>query len=177
MKSCSPGSLAQPEKPGQGSSWSRCRDGGFCSVLSAPLPRTQFYMLLTPGSILVGFVPEAWQLWKLIHILFCLRLWLPSTHSGLVCRGSCLHGWALPWEDVLWSKYEVSEWHAFSNHKEVLKFLFQDFDMSACVKSSLMPKCLMPTGFFWSWCARVSLRLLTCCLEKKQKIIRLWSVT
>ena len=70
-----------------------------------------------------------------------------------------------------------SQWHAFSNHKEVLKFLFQDFDMSACVKSSLMPKCLMPTGFFWSWCAGVSLRLLTCCLEKKQKIIRLWSVT
>lgn len=47
--------------------------------------------------------------------------------------------------------------------------------VSMC-KSRLMPRCLMPIGSFWSWCASLSLWLLTCCHEKKQKIIRLWPV-
>ena len=100
----SPGSLAQPEKPGQGSSWSRYRNGATAQCWATPFSRTA--ILYAPYSrfcISLGFLPETWQLWKLIHILFCLRLSLPSTHLGLVCLVLCLHGWVLPWKDVLWS--------------------------------------------------------------------------
>lgn len=136
MKSCSPGSLAQPEKPGKGSFGSWYRNGGYCSVLTLPhftLSKLLFSILLAPYFVSsLGFLSEIQQHWKQTHSWFCLRLSLPSTYSGFVCP-VLLFAWlnAIPGKMFFWASR--SQWLAFSVQGKVRKFLVQGFDMSACV--------------------------------------------
>lgn len=177
-ESCPPGSLAQPEKPGQGSLWSRLRNGGYCLTFKLPhQSKLPFNMLLTPCFVFpLGFLSETWQLGKLTPILFCLRLLLPSTYSGSVCPG-LLSAWlnAVPGKMYFWAgmKSMTCLQHWWGSSEVSVSRLWH----VSVYKSSLMPSCLMPIGSFWSQCARFSLWLLTCCHSKKQKIIRLWSIT
>lgn len=122
-----------------------------------------FNMLVTLYFVFsFGFLYETWQLWKLTHILFCLRLSLPSTYSGFVCP-VLLFAWlnAIPGKMYFWAsmKSMTSLQHSWGSSEVSVSRLWH---VSMC-KSRLMPRCLMPIGSFWSWWARFSLWLLTCC--------------
>lgn len=134
MKSCSLGSLAQPEKPGQGSLWSWYRNRAVAQCSSHPVSHNCYaiyslfpilYLVLDfylkPGSFgsrLIIYPAEDFHFQVHIQAIFA---W--------VC---CSHGWMLSLErctfELVWS-----QWLACGIHEEVLKFLFQGFDMSACV--------------------------------------------
>lgn len=162
MKSCSPGSLAQPEKPGQGSSWSWYRNRDYCSMLKSPCQsKLLFNILLTPYFVFSrGFLSETWKLWEQTPTLFCLRL--PNTYSGFVCP-ILLFAWlnAVPGKMYLWAsvKSMTCLQHPWGSSEVSVSRLWH---VSMC-KSTLMPICLMPVDSIWSSCARFPLWLLTCC--------------